>query len=77
MVRTTEHCDVSRAPAHGAAGANGTAANAVAQFGAPVRTARIGGYEVLVWNHDLLPAVTGGFARGCGPPWLAAEHVGG
>ena len=64
-------------PLTGAAGANGTAANAVAQFGAPVRTARIGGYEVLVWNHDLLPAVTGGFARGCGPPWLAAEHVGG
>jgi hypothetical protein len=42
-----------------------------------VRTARIGAYEVLVWNHDLLPAVTGGFARGCGPPWLEAEHVGG
>jgi hypothetical protein len=60
-----------------AAGANGTAANAVAQFGAPVRTARIGAYEVLVWNHDLLPAITGGFARGCGPPWLAAGHVGG
>ena len=60
-----------------AAGANGTAASAVAQFGAPVRTARIGAYEVLVWNHDLLPAVTGGFARGCGPPWLAAEHAGG
>ena len=64
-------------PLTGAARANGTAANAVAQFGAPVRTARIGGYEVLVWNHDLLPAVTGGFARGCGPPWLAAEHAGG
>jgi hypothetical protein len=60
-----------------AAGANGTVASAVAQFGAPVRTARIGAYEVLVWNHDLLPAVTGGFARGCGPPWLEAEHVGG
>ena len=52
-------------------------ASAVAQFGAPVRTARIGAYEVLVWNHDLLPAVTGGFARGCGPPWLEAEHIGG
>jgi hypothetical protein len=64
-------------PLTSAAGANDTAANAVAQFGAPVRTARIGAYEVLVWNHDLLPAVTGGFARGCGPPWLAAEHVGG
>jgi hypothetical protein len=25
--------------------------------------------EVLVWNHDLLPAVTGGFAPGCGPQW--------
>ena len=58
-----------------AAGANGTAASAVTQFGAPVRTARIGAYEVLVWNHDLLPAVTGRSARGCGPPWLGAEHV--
>jgi hypothetical protein len=59
-----------------AAGANGTAASAVAQFGAPVRTARIGAYEVLVWNHDLLPALTGGSARGCGPPWLEAGHSG-
>ncbi|MGD0936761.1 MAG: hypothetical protein ABR922_19590 [Streptosporangiaceae bacterium] len=59
------------------AGADGAAASAAAQFGAPVRTARIGAYEVLVWNHDLLPAVTGGFARGCGPPWLEAEHAGG
>jgi hypothetical protein len=58
-----------------ATGADGTAADAVAQFGAPVRTARIGAYEVLVWNHDLLPAVTGGSARGCGPPWLEAERV--
>ena len=64
-------------PLTGAAGANGTAASAAAQFGAPVRTVRIGAYEVLVWNHDLLPAITGGFARGCGPPWLAAGHVGG
>ena len=58
-----------------ATGADGTAADAVAQFGAPVRTARIGAYEVLVWNHDLLPAGTGGSARGCGPPWLEAERV--
>jgi hypothetical protein len=53
----------------GAAGADGTAARAAAQFGSPQRTARIGAYEVLVWNHDLLPALTGGFARGCGPNW--------
>jgi hypothetical protein len=53
------------------------ASNVFARFGAPVRTARIGNYEVLVWNHDLLPAITAGFARGCCPPWLAAEHVGG
>ena len=52
-----------------AAGADGTAADATAQFGPPHRTARIGAYEVLVWNHDLLPALTGGFARGCGPKW--------
>jgi hypothetical protein len=53
----------------GAAGANGTATDATAQFGPPQQTARIGDYEVLVWNHDLLPAVTGGFAPGCGPQW--------
>ena len=51
------------------AGSDGTAADATAQFGPPQRTARIGAYEVLVWNHDLLPALTGGFARGCGPRW--------
>jgi hypothetical protein len=52
------------------AGANGTAADATAQFGVPQRTARIGVYEVMVWNHDLMPAVTSGFPRGCGPKWL-------
>jgi hypothetical protein len=51
------------------AGANGTAATATAQFGVPQRTARIGDYEVIVWNHDLLPAVMGGFPPGCGPKW--------
>jgi hypothetical protein len=51
------------------AGAHRAAADAVAQFGPPQRTAGIGAYEVLVWHHDLLPAVTGGYARGCGPVW--------
>jgi hypothetical protein len=51
-----------------AAGANGMAASATAQFGSPERTAWIGAYEVLVWNHDLLPAVTGALTHGCGPP---------
>jgi hypothetical protein len=40
------------------AGANGTSADAIAQFGAAQRTARIGDYEIMVWNHDLLPALT-------------------
>jgi hypothetical protein len=52
------------------AGANGTPADAVAQFGAPQRSVRIGVYEVMVWNHDLMPAVISGFAPGCGPKWL-------
>ena len=51
------------------AGANGTAAEATAQFGPPQRSIRIGAYRVMVWNHDLLPALTGGFAPGCGPRW--------
>jgi hypothetical protein len=51
------------------AGADGSPGEAKAQFGVPQRTARIGAYEVLVWNHDLLPAVTTGFGRGCGPLW--------
>jgi hypothetical protein len=51
------------------AGENGTAAEAAAQFGAPRHTARIGDYEVLAWNHDLLPAVTSGFPHGCGARW--------
>jgi hypothetical protein len=50
-------------------GADGTAADATAQFGAAQRTAQIGRYEVLVWNHNLLPALTGGFAPGCGQKW--------
>ena len=44
------------------AGANGTAAQATAQFGPPQRNVRIGTYRVMVWNHDLLPALTSGFA---------------
>jgi hypothetical protein len=52
-----------------AAGADGTSADATAQFGPAQRTARIGAYEVLVWNHDLLPALTGGFAGDCGQQW--------
>ena len=44
-------------------------ADATAQFGLAQRTARIAGYEVLVWDRDLLPAITRGFARGCGPKW--------
>ncbi|MGD0245747.1 MAG: hypothetical protein ABSB59_36230, partial [Streptosporangiaceae bacterium] len=47
-----------------AAGANGNSANATAQFGAAQRTVRIGDYEVMVWNHDLLRAL----GSGCGPP---------
>ncbi len=50
--------------------ANGTPAQASAQFGAPQRTVRIGSYQVLIWNHDLLPAMNGGFPRGCGQRWL-------
>jgi hypothetical protein len=52
-----------------AAAADGTPADATAQFGPAQRTARIGAYEVLVWNHNLLPALTGGFAPGCGQEW--------
>jgi hypothetical protein len=52
------------------AGADGTAADAIAQFGAAQRSVRIGVYEVMIWNHDLLPAVISGFAPGCGPRWL-------
>jgi hypothetical protein len=47
----------------------GPAAAATAQFGAPRRTARIGPYEVLVWNHNLLPALSDGFPPGCGTSW--------
>ena len=52
-----------------AAGVSGTAAQATAQFGPPQRNVRIGAYRVMVWNHDLLPALTSGFAPGCGPRW--------
>jgi hypothetical protein len=48
---------------------NGTTAAATAQFGAPQRTARIGPYEVLVWDHNLLPAISSGFPPGCGTSW--------
>jgi hypothetical protein len=51
-----------------AAGTIGTA-DATAQFGPAQRTARIGVYEVLVWNHNLMPALTGGSAPGCGQKW--------
>jgi hypothetical protein len=44
-------------------GADPAPQNATAQFGPPEQTARIGAYEVLVWRHDLLPALN---AR-CGP----------
>ena len=54
----------------GVTGADGTAADAIRQFGPVRQTARVGAYEVLVWNHDLLPALSAGFARGCGPKWL-------
>jgi hypothetical protein len=36
---------------------------AVAQFGAPSRQVHIDRYTVLVWNHDILPAVV--FHAGC------------
>jgi hypothetical protein len=39
------------------AGMSGTAAQAAAQFGAPVQTARVGLYEILVWNHNVMPAL--------------------
>ncbi len=48
---------------------NGTPGEARAQFGAPRMTARIGPYEVLVWNRNLLPAVTTGFRPRCGQSW--------
>ena len=49
-----------------AAGADGTAAQAQAQFGVAQQTARVGVYEVLVWQHNLLPALTREPAPGCG-----------
>jgi hypothetical protein len=48
------------------AGANGTAAQAQAQFGAAEQTARVGPYEILVYRHNLLPALTRGAASSCG-----------
>jgi hypothetical protein len=48
---------------------NGTAGAATAQFGAPDRTARVGPYEVLVWHHNLLPAINSGFPPGCATSW--------
>ena len=49
-----------------AAGADGTTAQAQAQFGAAQQTARVGAYEILVWQHNLLPALTRAPAPGCG-----------
>jgi hypothetical protein len=48
---------------------NGTAAQATAQFGKPQRTARVGAYEVMVWDHNLLPGLSTGFRRRCGQRW--------
>jgi hypothetical protein len=53
----------------GGGATNGTPAEAAAQFGPPQQTARIGAYQVMIWNHDLLTAVTSGFPRGCGQHW--------
>ncbi|HEY1674017.1 MAG TPA: hypothetical protein VGG50_14980 [Streptosporangiaceae bacterium] len=49
-----------------AAGADGTTAQAQAQFGAAQQMARVGAYEILVWQHNLLPALTRAPAPGCG-----------
>ncbi len=48
------------------AGANGTPIQAQAQFGPAQQTARVGPYEILVWQHNLLPALTRAPAPGCG-----------
>ncbi len=48
------------------AGADGTPAQAQAQFGAAQQTVRVGAYEILVWQHNLLPALTRAPAPGCG-----------
>jgi hypothetical protein len=48
-----------------------TAGAATAQFGAPRLTARIGSDEVLVWNHNVLPAVSSRWPRRCGSPWVS------
>jgi hypothetical protein len=48
------------------AGADGTPAQAQAQFGAAQQTARVGPYEILVWQHNLLPALIRAPAPGCG-----------
>jgi hypothetical protein len=56
-------------PLDSRAKSDGTPADATTQFGVPQRTARVGAYRVMVWDHDLLPALTSGFARGCGPRW--------
>jgi hypothetical protein len=47
------------------AGESGTAAQAKAQFGAPTETARVGLYEIMVWPHNLLPAL-GSATATCG-----------
>jgi hypothetical protein len=48
-------------------GLDGSAAQAIAQFGTPRQTAGIGSFEILVWDHNLLPAVTS--SPGRGQPW--------
>ncbi len=48
------------------AGADGTPAQAQAQFGAAQQAVRVGAYEILVWQHNLLPALTRAPAPGCG-----------
>jgi hypothetical protein len=45
-------------------------AEATAQFGTPRQTARIGSDEVLIWNHNVLPAVSRWPPR-CGSPWVS------
>jgi len=46
-----------------------SAADARAQFGPPRQTAMIGPYEVLVWDGNVLPAVSSGFPPGCETSW--------
>jgi hypothetical protein len=38
-------------------------AAAIAQFGRPVQTAAVDGYQIIVWDHNLLPAISSGSCR--------------